>query len=335
MTTNNEPQVAQVDIGQLLIDQRRASGASAKEAALSTKLSTSVIESMEANQFSDIGTAVYVRGYLGIYAKYLGLDAARVIDLYNTQYPAEEIAIRPSVAQISSTNQQTRRHSKTLSLLTALCVIGGLAYGYSQLEGVLIGKPSPAVVAEPVVETDEASSVDSSVGTVLDEVNSAQTLADDVLSGVTLGSNDGLVTDLTLPDLADNADEGEVESTGGINLTSTADLGERNSAAEKQDSVSANETAEAASESEAETLVGKTIAIKMTFKEDCWLKVLDAEGKTLTSKIYTPKRALKVTGKAPLTVMLGRPYSVKSFSINEQSATLADYKVANIKYEIK
>lgn len=71
-------------IGERLLEARQRRGVSIREAAESTKVRGDYLAAMENNQFDSIQLAdVYRRGFLKIYAKFLRLDADRVVNDYN------------------------------------------------------------------------------------------------------------------------------------------------------------------------------------------------------------------------------------------------------------
>ncbi len=71
-------------IGERLLEARQRRGVSIREAAEATKVRGDYLMAMEANQFDNIPLAdVYKRGFLKIYARFLRLDADRIIGEYN------------------------------------------------------------------------------------------------------------------------------------------------------------------------------------------------------------------------------------------------------------
>ncbi|MGY0399143.1 MAG: helix-turn-helix domain-containing protein [Ostreibacterium sp.] len=216
-------QLASIDIGDMLASKRSSMGVSIKNAAKMVKLSVGVIENLESNQFTQVGTAVYVRGYLGLYAKYLNLDAAEMIQLYDSQYPCEIPALKPSNSLRGNRRQQSKRHSKTLSFVVSVAILVGLLYGYTQLEPLFFtekGKVDAVVSADVALDNVD----DRGVNKILAETADAQHLADDVLKGLPVtGQNANLVTDLMLPSINTNEDKEDVsvtlDSTQGIAVT--------------------------------------------------------------------------------------------------------------------
>ncbi len=329
LTAELEPQVAQLNIGELLAEQRHQHKKSIAEVASSVRLAPSVIEKLEKNEFSSIGTAVYVRGYLGIYAKYLGIDAAYLIDQYNQQYPAEEVVIRPSAGQSAGAGRRhSKRHSKTLSFLVAGLVTGSLVYGYNQVEPLLLATglvPGTTTTAPPTDANTTAGNNTGVLTTVIDGVDAANNLADDALNGVPLAGADALVTDIELDLATSNA------AVAAENDTSTQNPPTAKIPALELESAKTTENAENTADS---AKIPQTAKLHMAFTGDCWVKITDANNKTLTSRLYKKGRKLNVQGTAPLNMVLGAPDAVHSATLNGKPMQLSDYKVGRIKYRL-
>lgn len=318
-TEQSEPQVAQFDIGEMLSSKRHQNHEKLSDAASNTRLAQDVLEKLENNQFSDIGTPVYVRGYLGLYAKYLGLDAAYIIDQYNQQYPAESVAIRPSGAHaFGETRKQSKRHSKALSLLVVALIVGGLAYGYTKIEPLFINKAIEATHAE---QTDAPK---DGISTAIDKANEAQNLADNILSGDSITNASSLVTDIDLELAVDSADKQTAPQN--TEKTSAEDTAKKDDSAQQVADKEKTEENKPADEN------SDTAKISMTFKKDCWIKVTDADKKTLATGIYKGNKALNVSGKKPLLIKIGDRSAVSSVMLNDKAVSLADYKISRVRY---
>lgn len=57
---------------------------------------------------------------------------------------------------------------------------------------------------------------------------------------------------------------------------------------------------------------------------DCWIKLTDANGKTLIDGLRSPGQTIRVQGKAPFKLVLGAPQTV-SLTFNGQAVSLADF----------
>jgi hypothetical protein len=69
-------------LGQQLKAAREAKGVSESEAGKATKILTKLIVDMEADDFSEMAAPTYAKGFIRLYARYLGLDPQPMVDEY-------------------------------------------------------------------------------------------------------------------------------------------------------------------------------------------------------------------------------------------------------------
>ena len=80
-------------IGQQLREARERKKIALETAAQVTKIKAEYLAAMEANQFDRIEAPVYVRGFLRIYAQYLGLDTKPLVSQFVGLKAAEPVAL--------------------------------------------------------------------------------------------------------------------------------------------------------------------------------------------------------------------------------------------------
>ena len=61
--------------------------------------------------------------------------------------------------------------------------------------------------------------------------------------------------------------------------------------------------------------------LSLTFTEECWVNVVDADGEVIISRLYSPGDSVQVKGKAPFEIILGNVNGA-SITLNGQPATL-------------
>lgn len=71
-------------LGERLRSAREAKGATASEAAAATKIKVQHIEALEAEDFGKIAAPIYVKGFLKLYAEYLGFEPNEIIEHYKS-----------------------------------------------------------------------------------------------------------------------------------------------------------------------------------------------------------------------------------------------------------
>ncbi len=320
-------QVDQVDIGTILHSKRQEKKLTIQEASERTKLSHRIIEQLEMGRFEEIGTAVYVRGYLSLYAKFLELDAAKLISLYNEQHPPESTALRPAINPKTSAKQQTRRHSKALSFLVAVLVFFALISAYMKIEPSFLQndgtdfKETESGLVEQKRVTNYSESSDNSLATekveekelevseILNQADGVQELADKVLKET---------NSVVAPD-----NESRRNDTPKLVLESASDLPDV-----ADDDLQKNIQ---------DTTAKSQLKIQFRLSDDCWIKIVDSDKKQVLSNTYPLGKQVEIVGdyNYPLTIITWRPEAVKNFKINNQAIALNDYKIGDNKFLIK
>ncbi|MCF8062796.1 MAG: helix-turn-helix domain-containing protein [Deltaproteobacteria bacterium] len=82
-------------VGALLREERRNRSLDIREVARSTRLREHFVEAIEQEAWDRLPPPVFVRGFIRSYARALGLDAARILELYDQSGPAEQAEPRP------------------------------------------------------------------------------------------------------------------------------------------------------------------------------------------------------------------------------------------------
>jgi cytoskeleton protein RodZ len=93
-----------------------------------TRIRTKYLQALEDERFDCLPAPAYARGFLRTYADYLGLDAQRFVDEYNTHFaPAEE----PRAAAPVRIRRPGRLRRRLLVVPLAV-VVGLVAWGFSR-----------------------------------------------------------------------------------------------------------------------------------------------------------------------------------------------------------
>lgn len=73
-------------LGDILREAREAKGVSPSEAAQATRLKVQNIEDLEANDYSKVPAPIYAKGFIKLYAEYLRLEPAPLLERYKAEY---------------------------------------------------------------------------------------------------------------------------------------------------------------------------------------------------------------------------------------------------------
>ncbi len=85
--------------GICLKTERESKNLSLKEVSGSTKISERLLKAIEEDQYELISSPVYVKGFLGAYARYLGLDSNNIILQYQENYENKTPSKGPGLKQ--------------------------------------------------------------------------------------------------------------------------------------------------------------------------------------------------------------------------------------------
>ena len=79
-------------LGQLLQNTRESKDVSLREAATATRIKLSQLEDMENDDYSKVPAPMYAKGFLKIYAQFLGLDTGDVLERFADEQAGKKAA---------------------------------------------------------------------------------------------------------------------------------------------------------------------------------------------------------------------------------------------------
>jgi cytoskeleton protein RodZ len=103
-------------IGQKLHQARTERGVELSEVERATKIRAKFLEAMEEDRWGALPAPVYARGFLDIYARYLGLDQQALLDEYRQTVEGEQHESIPRSVIKPGTLRQTRPVGRTRSI---------------------------------------------------------------------------------------------------------------------------------------------------------------------------------------------------------------------------
>jgi cytoskeleton protein RodZ len=116
------------ELGNSLREARLRQGLDLAEVEQSTKIRAKYIRALEAEEFDQLPSQTYVKGFLRSYADYLGLEGQLFVDEYNSRFVAseEQQQLRPRRSQAAPRQREHRRIERNVVVLT-LVAIGVIA----------------------------------------------------------------------------------------------------------------------------------------------------------------------------------------------------------------
>ncbi len=82
-------------VGQILRETRESKGLTVAQAVEGTRSKSQVIQQLEQDDFSRFPAPIYTRGFIKLYAEFLGLDASELISLYQARNAEADKLHRP------------------------------------------------------------------------------------------------------------------------------------------------------------------------------------------------------------------------------------------------
>ncbi len=274
--------------GALLKTAREAAKLSEEDVARELRMTVSKVRALEADDFDQLHSDTFIRGYLRTYSKLLGLEPDDLLKAYQQARRQAGLGDEPEESPL-----QINVPEPTRSLWKFVVWIIILLAGIWALSVWFLGnRQDPAIDSAQVDPMPELSA-------------SARNPAESAES-----KNEGLDTEATTPTDVDAVPDEDPTDTGAVSGT-PSDVGQTDAAAMPVNGavepLAATEVASpAASLSDPEVLD----QLRMSFSEECWVEVTDSRGDVLETDLLQPGRELLLSGEAPFTLKLGNAAAV-------------------------
>ncbi|MCL1141757.1 RodZ domain-containing protein [Shewanella gaetbuli] len=303
-TTNDLNNIATV--GAILRTARENKGITIESVALHLHLRPTVLTDIEADNFDNIASNTYARGYIKNYARYVEADVDAIALCLNQQIPEH---VPPTMQSFSRKTTRQARDSR-LNLVT-----------------YVIGFILVAMLVLWWVQKSELLTHSNFALPTVEEMQADETLDYSVTPQVYNGSE-------TLNTQPTSLTEVEVESTpADERLTKPTETIDDN-AIDGDSSNLANESATPVNEvvavSTEPTSLTSTDAqatysqVSMSFTADCWINVVDVTGKVLADGVKKAGHQFEASGQAPFKLIIGAPQAV-TLSFNGEPVNMSQY----------
>ncbi|MYA20361.1 MAG: helix-turn-helix domain-containing protein [Chloroflexi bacterium] len=150
-------------IGRWLREQRLQSGFTLEQAAEETRISFGYLDAIEADRFDVLPAPVYVRGFVRLYARFLGIDPEDAIERLPEDLPQPPgleplpgLRLREGVGVLPAVS----RRWVVLAVLAAIVLVAALVFGVPNVgfglggdgEGETVATPTAEATATPLAE---------------------------------------------------------------------------------------------------------------------------------------------------------------------------------------
>lgn len=182
-TESPETSINQVVLpGGILKAAREEKGLTVEEMSAISNLTKQVIRGIEANEYGELAGLSFVRGYLKLYAKKLGVDEARVLEPFDAWKRIEQGDAETASSTGSGTSSaayesggvpSTRWFAVGGVVIVSLIVAGVVISMGEREDASAVALPEPTPLVEPVRPADEIS-LDSNSDEGLGDAETAQ-----------------------------------------------------------------------------------------------------------------------------------------------------------------
>ncbi|BAJ01345.1 RodZ domain-containing protein [Shewanella violacea] len=301
-------------IGSLLRQSRENMGASVADIAGQLKLRPCIVKDIEADNFDQIASPTYVKGYVKNFARIVQADEKAILRCLNNQIHQDPDPEMQSFSR-KTTRQTLDGRLMFATYLIAFILLALLVLWWVQKSDTLssldISKPSVEELADSQIDSNLSANISLDAGTS-NAATGIENISDDLIEHV----NDALSGNTSSID-TQAAEISESISTP----TPTPELND----APKPSSLIIDETeAQAKPVTQPVTLSANQAALILSFSADCWLNVTDATGKVLVNDLKKAGELLNISGKTPFKLTLGAPQAV-SIKLNGKTVSLATF----------
>jgi cytoskeleton protein RodZ len=275
--------------GARLAAAREQAGMTVLQAAESLRLDVSTLQALEAGRFQTLGATVFVRGHLRHYAELVGLP----VDEIEAAYAASSAKLAPQPDLRRTSTLPGNAAPRGVSLPPRAALIGAIVLVLVALvwwamrvpPGRRAGAaaPPPASISAPEVQSPSAG---GAAGGAVDAGPQAP-----AASASPAARTEPASPKAPPPPAKDSTarDAGSRDTTA---MVRAVVLGTKPSAATGKDAASVR------------------VRLAIRFNQDSWIEVYDAHGATLFHDFGGAGSERRVSGTAPLRVLLGNPDGV-------------------------
>jgi cytoskeleton protein RodZ len=321
-TTTVNPELS---AGQLLRLAREQQGMHIAILAAHIKVPVKKVQALEADQFEEFASPVFVRSVASSICRALKVDAAPVLALLpqpDNMVLTQTTRVKPEPPVSFRPASQTRSAPSRNTLLVAagLAVVTLLVAFVPDLSSKFTASPAPTKASGLATENVAPAALGSPVQ--VPEVASTPAAVESAAASSTIPTAALKAATATAPATAPSAATASVAPTPAAAPASSP----------APASTATTSAAPAASTSKAAAASG---VLGVTARGDSWVQVLDAQGQLLLSSVVVQGETVSLDGALPLKVVVGRVDQTE-VSVRGKPFSMADIAQGNVaRFEVK
>ena len=289
--------------GQVLREAREEQGLSQQAIAEKLYLKVGIIDDIEQNRLDDSTSVTFIKGYVRLYAKNIGLNPEEVLTLFNQYHTTTK---PPAKLQSFSRRVAKQAHDDRWMMVTygiAIVLIAGVVVWWYQQPA----NDTNDVPSSPVNPITQPAQMNQSDGDAQNRTETVEPVEEDSLetdNDAQPAANEPVIAEVPVTEVPPQTPAADDE----------VDVAEPETALAQPEMTPLNDTTDAIAPAE----------LVFQFSEDCWVNVTDASGEAIAYGIKASGYEMRVTGLPPFEVTLGAP-SVVQISYNGETVDMSGF----------
>lgn len=289
--------------GVLLQEARISLQLTRADIAKRLNLKDALIEDIERNEFDDMPSIIFARGYLKAYAKLVHVSQSDVLEAFEYLSSAEQQQLKMQSFSHGSSQRALDKWLKLFSYLVLVVIIVMAVVWWLQRN-----PPTP-----PVTTADNTAVFVQDLATQMDSKPVVQ--VPDQTNGQTDEKADEQINEqapvTTINNVVSDLDSSAVGGASAGIVTADA----MGNAQDKPEQERNNQSEQLASSTAAPTELANAVEgdlthLELRFSDDCWINIADANGERIAIGTKIKGHVTSVNGLAPFTIKLGKPGAV-------------------------
>lgn len=298
--SNNEqaPPAEQTEltVGQLLKQEREQRKLTLEHVAKQLNLKVEVLKSLEADQPDKAILPTFMRGYVRAYARFLKMPEQQLLSRFEQVH---QVKSTPVKAMKTFSNRQAKQQTETrfmwLTYVIVAILLASLAAWLWQGARDFTGTIGSTDTTEPIVisavDADSSAAPQTELMPVIEQAAVLNT-ADSAASAAEASAL------ILTPQTVLTSEEAVVELPEPVVESSSESFGDSNDSGLDR--------------------------LKMTFNDNCWIDVLDANGERIAYGTKQSGYVMELNARGPFTITLGNP-SVVAIDINQKPFDMSGF----------
>lgn len=303
--------------GQIFREAREAKGLTTQQVADSLRLRKTVIELLEADEFDQLSSATYVRGYLRSVSKALEVDEKRVFEAYGKMGFGEVPASTITMQSFSKRKVLERNDSRLMLFsyfIIAIVIALAVVWWWQDTSNGNIFNGNGAASNGTSQQVDSRTPVrrDTPTERVTEDQARGQTSTRDEGQEQPTNETEGMTVTRLNNDSAPVVTDEPTETPTEDNTETTGTA-----------AVEAEVVTDPIPNNQPSATQGADLV--MAFSGDCWIKVTDATGTDIAVGVKKSGYTMPLTGEPPFDIILCKP-EVVTMTYNGEPVDLSSYR---------